>query len=241
MLPPIQLRCEEQLLSKHRVLGPVLPVNEQQLFEHELSMANAEFHLSAARQSRHALWFDFQSRALVASKGEDETEDGTSGPSMSCRGRQRSFTNWSFDSVRFKVFVVLFLSAMFCPECIQQYSTLPTQAATTLHVRLLTPQGESSDGWELCAASAIAPVFPLDPHSGALLAEVRREHLRFEYTAKLEEHKGMVKLGKSDVVVRPLGHEGAACSSPCSRDDSAKFRRWLIQLYRESEQPVMAT
>ncbi|CAK9006343.1 unnamed protein product [Durusdinium trenchii] len=87
---------------------------------------------------------------------------------MSCRGRQRSFTNWSFDSVR-------------------------------------------------------------------------REHLRFEYTAKLEEHKGMVKLGKSDVVVRPLGHEGAACSSPCSRDDSAKFRRWLIQLYRESEQPVMAT
>ncbi|CAK9006590.1 unnamed protein product [Durusdinium trenchii] len=68
---------------------------------------------------------------------------------------------------------------------------------------------------------------------------VRREHLRFEYTAK--EHKGMVKLGKSDVVVRPLGHEGAACSSPCSRDDSAKFRRWLIQLYRESEQPVMAT
>ncbi|CAK9006345.1 unnamed protein product [Durusdinium trenchii] len=231
---------------------------------------------------------------------------------MSCRGRQRSFTNWSFDSVRFKVFVVLFLSAMFCPECIQQYSTLPTQAATTLHVRLLTPQGESSDGWELCAASAIAPVFPLDPHSGALLAEVRREHLRFEYTAKvlnvwitkkcvraigrlrkanvpfegskkqpvvstksyfneedfqrssngtknvqrvmnqmrldfqthggqLEEHKGMVKLGKSDVVVRPLGHEGAACSSPCSRDDSAKFRRWLIQLYRESEQPVMAT
>ncbi|CAK9006578.1 unnamed protein product [Durusdinium trenchii] len=171
MLPPIQLRCEEQLLSKHRVLGPVLPVNEQQLFEHELSMANAEFHLSAARQSRHALWFDFQSRALVASKGEDETEDGTSGPSMPCRGRQRSFTNWSFDSVR-------------------------------------------------------------------------REHLRFEYTAKvlnLEEHKGMVKLGKSDVVVRPLGHEGAACSSPCSRDDSAKFRRWLIQLYRESEQPVMAT
>ncbi|CAK9006318.1 unnamed protein product [Durusdinium trenchii] len=70
------VRCEEQLLSKHRVLGPVLPVNEQQLFEHELSMANAEFHLSAARQSRHALWFDFQSRALVASKGEDETEDG---------------------------------------------------------------------------------------------------------------------------------------------------------------------
>ncbi|CAK9006582.1 unnamed protein product [Durusdinium trenchii] len=207
------VRCEEQLLSKHRVLGPVLPVNEQQLFEHELSMANAEFHLSAARQSRHALWFDFQSRALVASKGEDETEDGTSGPSMPCRGRQRSFTNWSFDS-----------------------------AATTLHVRLLTPQGESSDGWELCAASAIAPVFPLDPHSGALLAEVRREHLRFEYTAKvLNEHKGMVKLGKSDVVVRPLGHEGAACSSPCSRDDSAKFRRWLIQLYRESEQPVMAT
>ncbi|CAK8997453.1 unnamed protein product [Durusdinium trenchii] len=58
---------------------------------------------------------------------------------------------------------------------------------------------------------------------------------------QLEEHKGMVKLGKSDVVVRPLGHEGAACSSPCSRDDSAKFRRWLIQLYRESEQPVMAT
>ncbi|CAK9006584.1 unnamed protein product [Durusdinium trenchii] len=85
-------------------------------------------------------------------------------------------------------------------------------------------------------------VHALQGATAVLYELVRREHLRFEYTAKvLNEHKGMVKLGKSDVVVRPLGHEGAACSSPCSRDDSAKFRRWLIQLYRESEQPVMAT
>ncbi|CAK8997455.1 unnamed protein product [Durusdinium trenchii] len=45
-------------------------------------------------------------------------------------------------------------------------------------------------------------VHVLQGATAVLYELVRREHLRFEYTAKvLNEHKGMVKLGKSDVVV----------------------------------------
>lgn len=65
----IVVRSEEKIISKASVLGKLRPLNEQQQFEHDMSLAREEFHCSASRQSRHALWCDYGGRLLEAVRG----------------------------------------------------------------------------------------------------------------------------------------------------------------------------
>ena len=75
------VRCEEKLLSKRRVLGDSHWVNERNVYQSELSIANQEFHCSSQRQSRRALWYDFSNRAVACATAEEE-QDSSGGPAV---------------------------------------------------------------------------------------------------------------------------------------------------------------
>ena len=80
------VRCHEGLLSQAVVTGDLARLPEQCVFEAELGKATHEFHCSAVRQSRHALWCDYTGRLLAAYKAMDTGDEDEHGPVRAIKG-----------------------------------------------------------------------------------------------------------------------------------------------------------
>lgn len=70
------VRCKEAILSRASILGEAPSKNPHRVLEFDLAEARAEYHCTAQRQSRFALWADFGERAkkvLEESLDKDES------------------------------------------------------------------------------------------------------------------------------------------------------------------------
>ncbi|CAK9109657.1 Uncharacterized protein SCF082_LOCUS50954 [Durusdinium trenchii] len=259
------VRSAEKILSKASILGHVRMKTLQHQLEHELAQARSEFHCSAMRQSRFALWCDFSSRVLDAlnddSEGKDQVAEVAGGIA-----ELQSLAPSSFDidgsrscqlvccrpfaagaeagPLRLGLVVAVWRGGKGKKDYPWPEGHLKINAATKVHVRLLTPTNQKLDGKEVCTCSALSPIVVMDALGGSLLAEVPQGAFDFEFLSdKLQVLlpkkivKAFFKVAKADVPFEPKKKsESGLARTFYTEDDFARTNAGAkcIQKYMES-------
>ena len=207
------VRIAEGLLSKASVTGQLRARSQQQIIEHELAEARAEYVCSAARQSRHALWADFSHRVSAALKplpeesvGADShapvVADAADGAAvvktlMPCSSQSEDgqrlvqlllvkpfLAGGAEGPMRIAMVVCVWRGGKSTKQYVWPDGKLPISASTRIHARILTPQNQkNSEGDQLCVGSCISPLIVLGAHDGTILCEVPASCYTSEFTS----------------------------------------------------------
>lgn len=221
------VRCSEGILSKASVAGHGPKPREQWIHEHELSLARAEFHCSAQRQSRHSLWAQYSERvsqvvAEMATSQNDplaadaSTEVKVITPnSFSYPNGQRACqvlivrvckAGGDLGPLRLAVVVATWRGGRAgekrkAKDYIWTEGSLPIQASTRVHVKLLRPEGvQNESGWHLCTATSVSSSLCLDPQDGSIIRQIPPACFEYSYEAT------QLKVWVSKASVRVIGH-----------------------------------
>ena len=198
------VRCKEAILSRASILGEAPSHNPHHVLEFDLAEARAEYHCTAQRQSRFALWADFGERAKQVLEGSLDKDESSGArpinllhpnccldPKEEHRACQvllaRPFMNGGeLGPCRLVVVTGVWRGAKSqqkkSKDAPYPGSSLPISAATKIHGKALFPEKEVDDQkWHLFTATGRTPVFCLDAHDGSLVMEIPPDCFRYTY------------------------------------------------------------
>lgn len=200
------VRCQEKVLSRASIVGRAPSKMAHNILEFQLAEARAEYHCSAQRQSRFALWADFSGRILkcLQDLSEEEPEKDHDGVREIKHLHPNSCLNASGDERVCQIVVIRpFMTGGELGPCRIALvvgawrggktskkgkevpwcgAGLPINAATRVHCKMLVPANIRDDQKrELLIANSKSHVFSLPAHNGGLVVEVPPDCFSFEY------------------------------------------------------------
>lgn len=277
------VHVHEKILSRASIEGRTRDyARDHCKYEHELAQARAQYHCSAQRQSRHQLWYDYSERLATALDAETDgqpakakgaqaralTEVVNLIPNSQKQEGSRTCqllvvrpfkAGGQAGAIRFAVVTSVWRGGKSAKKRAKDHvwpsGALPLSAATRLHVRLVMPAGDQQDdGSELCVASSLSPVVPLDPHDGSVMMEVSSEFFTYQYDEmylriwlRKQVVKELVKLSKAAVPfsLKAADQKDGMHKTYYSEEDFSRnstglknIQRYMLQMLRDYEEHV---
>lgn len=246
--------CGGKILSKASVAGHFPEPRDQWIFEKELAAARAQYHCTAMRQSRHSLWAQYSERVQeviqeLKEEGDAHAAEGAVEvkiitPNVYQLNEKRVCqvlvvrpfkAGGTAGPLRLAVVIAAWRGGKQGKRS-KQYpwteGSLPSYACTRFHARMLKPENEQdADGWELCTATNLSPVFSLDPSDESLVMEVPGVCIKYEY------HENALKVWVAKAAIRAIKKVSKSSvafhdkKSKQEQQTSTNFSRFFITFY----------